>query len=471
MLHFRVCAANPLDACANIPVALTLAAPPAHPWRWIPTLYFGQGIPYVAVMTLAVVMYKNLGVGNTEIALWTSWLYLPWVIKPLWSPLVDLLGRKRVWIVGLQFVLGAAFASVALALHAPQWFQLTLAVFWLMAFASATHDIAADGFYLLALPERTQAAFVGVRSTFYRLAMIAGQGGLVVLAGLLHERAGGSAAEWAGAWATVMGLLAVGFVVLGLWHAWALPRPAGDGVVAVAAGPAGAPGTTGAARGGLRFGSGFALVFVAFFRQPGIGRVLAFLLLYRFAEAQLVKLIAPFLLDPVAAGGLGLRTQDVGIAYGTVGVAALTAGGLLGGWWISRIGLARALWPLVISMHAPNVLYVALAAAQPQSLALVAAAIGVEQFGYGLGFTAYMVFMLQVAAGPDEANPHKTAHYALATGFMALGMMLPGMAAGWLQQQLGYTAFFVWCCIATLPSIAAAAWVAPWIRARPRLAS
>ena len=197
--------------------------------------------------------------------------------------------------------------------------------------------------------------------------------------------------------------------------------------------------------------------------------MLAFLLLYRFAEAQLLKLVAPFLLDPRAVGGLALRTQDVGIAYGTVGVAALTAGGLLGGWWASRVGLARALWPLVICMHAPNLVYVALAAAQPQSLAFVSAAIAIEQFGYGLGFTAYMVFMLQVASGPGDANPHKTAHYALCTGFMALGMMLPGMGAGWLQQQIGYTAFFVWCCIATLPSVAATWGVAAAIRARPTL--
>jgi PAT family beta-lactamase induction signal transducer AmpG len=330
-------------------------------------------------------------------------------------------------------------------------------LFWLMAFASATHDIAADGFYLLALPERTQAAFVGVRSTFYRLAMIAGQGGLVVLAGWLHERAGGAAAAWVDAWATVLGLLAAGFGVLALWHAWALPRPAGDAVQR----------HDGTRPQGLW--SGFGEVFAAFFRQPDIGRVLAFLLLYRFAEAQLLKLVAPFLLDPRAAGGLALRTQDLGIAYGTVGVAALTAGGLLGGWWVSRVGLAHALWPLVICMHAPNLLYVALALAQPQGLGLVSAAIAVEQFGYGLGFTAYMVFMLQVASGPDDANPHKTAHYAICTGFMALGMMLPGMAAGWLQQQLGYAAFFAWCCVATLPSIAATASIAGRIRQRPTL--
>lgn len=419
---------------------------PAHPWRWIPTLYFGQGLPYVVVMTLSVVMYKNLGVSNTEIALYTSWLYLPWVIKPLWSPLVDLLGSKRRWIVALQFTVGAALAMVALTLQGPKFLQMTLAVLWLMAFASATHDIAADGFYMLALPQRGQAAFVGVRSTFYRLSMIAGQGGLVYLAGWLQERSGQPVA----AWSAVFWLLAALFAVAGLYHAWVLPRPMSD-----------VPAPRSA-----HFGADFAAVFKAFFRKPEIVRLLAFLLLYRFAEAQLLKLVTPFMLDPRAAGGLGLRTQDVGIAYGTVGVAALTIGGLLGGWLISRQGLKRLLWPLVLCMHLPNTVFVALALWQPDSLALVSAAVAVEQFGYGLGFTAYMVYMLMVAGGHDGrpgtdgaggASEHKTAHYALATGFMALGMMLPGMGAGWLQEQLGYTAFFVWACIATLPSFAAAA--------------
>ncbi len=411
----------------------------ARPWRWIPTLYFSQGLPYVVVMTLAVVMYKNLGVSNTEIALYTSWLYLPWVIKPLWGPLVDLLGRKRRWIVALQFTLGAALAMVALALPAPKFLQLTLAVLWLMAFASATHDIAADGFYMLALPQRTQAAFVGVRSTFYRLSMIAGQGGLVVLAGWLQERSGTPA----GAWAQVFWLLAALFMLAGLYHAGVLPRPAADV----------------AAPRSANFRADFVAVFLAFFRQPDIGRILAFLLLYRFAEAQLLTLVTPFMLDPRAAGGLGLRTQDVGVAYGTVGVAALTAGGLLGGWLVSRHGLQRLLWPLVLCMHLPNTVFVALALWQPESLALVSAAVALEQFGYGLGFTAYMVFMLMVAGGADGSAVHKTAHYALCTGFMALGMMLPGMGAGWLQERLGYTWFFVWTCVATLPSFAAAAWL------------
>jgi PAT family beta-lactamase induction signal transducer AmpG len=425
---------------ARPPTALP-APPTAHPWRWIPTLYLAQGVPYVVVMTLAVVLYKNLGVGNTEIALLTSWLYLPWVIKPLWSPLVDLLGAKRRWIVALQFAVGAALAAVALAVPGPRFLQATLALFWLMAFASATHDIAADGFYMLALPQRTQAAFVGVRSTFYRLAMIGGQGGLVVLAGWLAERGGGGPAAVAQGWATVFGVLALLFVAAALWHGWALPRPAED--VATAR--------------GAHFGADFVRVFGAFFAQAGIVRILAFLLLYRFAEAQLLKLVVPFLLDPPAAGGLGLKTQDVGIAYGTVGVTALTLGGLLGGWVISRGGLKRLLWPLMLCMHVPNLVFVALAAWQPTNLVLVSAAVALEQFGYGFGFTAYMVFMLMVAGGADGSAVHKTAHYALCTGFMALGMMLPGMWAGWLQGQLGYLGFFVWACVATLPSFGAAA--------------
>lgn len=390
-------------------------------------------------MTLAVVLYKNLGISNTEIALYTSWLYLPWVIKPLWSPIVDLLGTKRRWIVVLQFALGATLALVALTLPAPHFLQLTLAVFWLMAFASATHDIAADGFYLLAEPPHIQSAFVGVRSTFYRLAMIAGQGGLVYLAGWLQERTG----HVVTAWATVFSIAGIFFATMALYHLWVLPRPETDR-------PAERSGT---------FWADFAAVFVAFFRKPGIGRILAFLLLYRFAEAQLLKLVTPFMLDPQTAGGLGLRTQDVGIAYGTVGVSALVLGGLLGGWVIARAGLRKTLWPLMLCMHLPNLVFVALAAWQPTSLPLVSGAIAMEQFGYGFGFTAYLVYMLMVAGGPDGSSLHKAAHYALCTGFMALGMMLPGMWAGWLQDRLGYVNFFIWACVATLPSFVAAAMI------------
>ncbi|MCE2861813.1 MAG: hypothetical protein RIR76_3268 [Verrucomicrobiota bacterium] len=399
----------------------------ARPWAWIPTLYFAQGIPYVVVMTLSTVVYKNLGISNTDIALYTSWLYLPWVIKPLWSPLVDMFGTKRQWIVTLQFVIGLAFALVALTLPGPEFFRLSLAVFWLMAFASATHDIAADGFYLLALPQGQQSAFVGVRSTFYRLASLTAQGGLVYLAGLWQEKTG-SVVQ---AWGMVFGLLAAVFVAVGLHHAFALPRPAVDRPTA----------------GGDGLIREFVGVFAAFLRKPGIFLILAFLLLYRLGEAQALKLLSPFLLDARDKGGLGLSTREVGVVYGTVGIIALTVGGLLGGWAISRRGLKAMLWPMILATHVPVAAFLLLALYQPTSLWLIGGALAVEQFGYGFGFTAYMLYMMLVADGP-----HKTAHYAICTGFMALGMMLPGMAAGWIEDQVGYVKFFVWVLACTVPS-------------------
>lgn len=403
-----------------------------NPWAWIPTLYFGQGIPYVVVMTLSVIMYKNLEVSNTDIALYTSWLYLPWVIKPLWSPLIELFGTKRIWITALQFLVGVALAMVALTIPGPDYFRMTLAVFWLMAFASASHDIAADGFYMLALKTHEQAAFVGVRSTFYRLANIGGQGGLVYLAGELQERTGSMKT----AWSIVFFVLCAMFVALAIYHQFMLPKPALDQKTA---------------RGDDTMAE-FWRVFARFFSKPGIWVILGFLLLYRFPEAQLLKLATPFLLDKPELGGLGLSTKQVGIAYGTVGLIALTLGGLLGGWVISRVGLKRALWPLILIMHVPNAVFLLLAFAQPHNLWLVSTALAVEQFGYGLGFTAYLMYMIMVADGP-----HKTAHYAICTGFMALGMMLPGMWSGWLQAQIGYLWFFAWVLIATLPSFAMAA--------------
>jgi MFS transporter, PAT family, beta-lactamase induction signal transducer AmpG len=403
-------------------------------WRWIPTLYFSEGLPYVVAMTVSVVMYKNLGISNTDIALFTSWLYLPWVLKPLWAPLVDLIRTKRSWIVGLQFALGALLALVALAVPAPFFFRATLALFWLLAFSSASHDIAADGFYLLALPPHRQAAFVGVRSTFYQLAMIAGQGGLVYLAGSLTE-------TWADArraWSWVFILLAIMFVLAALYHSVVLPRPGAD-----------RPGER-----TPRPWMDFFAVFTAFFRKKDIKIILAFLLLYRLAQAQLLKLVIPFLLDGRQIGGLGLTTQQVGIIYGTIGIVALVLGGLAGGYAISRVGLKRMLWPMIVSMYLPATVFIVLSLLQPANLAVIGAALTVEQFGYGFGFTAYMVYMMMVADGE-----HRTAHYALCTGFMALGMMLPGMPAGWIQEHLGYVGFFTWVCIATVPSFAATALV------------
>jgi MFS transporter, PAT family, beta-lactamase induction signal transducer AmpG len=409
------------------------AAKRISPWAWVPSLYFAQGIPYVVVMTLSVVMYKNMGLSNTEIAYYTSWLNLPWVIKPLWSPLVEIFSTRRRWIWAMQFFVGTALALVAFSIPTTHFFQLTLAIFWLMAFSSATHDIAADGFYMLGLAQHQQAAFVGIRSTFYRVAMIAGQGGLVYLAGQLIA-ANASPKQ---AWQAVIGGLALVFFILGAHHFFALPKPESDQIFPAE--------KRGSARG---VWSTFLATFIQFFQRPNIGWILAFLLLYRFGEAQALKLVTPFLLDPRSQGGLGLSTSDVGLVYGTIGVIALTCGGLLGGLAISQRGLKQWIWPMMLACHIPNLIFVLLSLYQPTDRYLIAAAIAIEQFGYGFGFAAYLLFMIMVA---DGAN--KTAHYAICTGFMAAGMMLPGMASGWIQSQLGYTQFFVWVCLACVPSL------------------
>ena len=284
-----------------------------NPWAWVPTLYFAQGLPYVIVMTVSVIMYKRLGISNAEIALYTSWLYLPWVIKPLWSPVVDMLKKKRWWIVVMQLLVGTGLAGVALTIPAPGFFQYTLAFFWLLAFSSATHDIAADGFYMLALDEREQAYFVGIRSTFYRIAMLTGQGLLVIVAGFFEVRTGNIPL----AWSITFGILGVLFLLFFIYHRFLLPRPDSDF------------GTLQSQESNVLVGFGKTLV--SFFTKKNIVPALAFLLLFRLGEAQLVKLASPFMLDPSDAGGLGLSTGDVGIIYGTVGIIALTLGGILGG--------------------------------------------------------------------------------------------------------------------------------------------
>jgi len=405
-------------------------------WGWIPSLYFAEGIPYVLVMSMSVIMYKRLGISNVDIALYTSWLYLPWVIKPIWSPFVDILKTKRFWIVTMQLVLGAAMAGVALTLPGPDFFRWSLVFFWLMAFSSATHDIAADGLYMLAIDDSNQAWFVGIRSTFYRLSMIAGQGGLVMLAGQLEV----SLEDLSLAWSITMGIAAGMFLLLMVWHRFILPRPDADR--------------------SARFDpsvsvlAGFVETFKAFFTKKGVWVSILFILFYRFSEAQLVKMAQPFMLDPVDVGGLGLSTIEVGFIYGTVGVLFLTLGGLLGGFVAAKQGLRFWLWPMVVAINAPNAIYWLLSIGQPESLWLLNAAVAVEQFGYGFGLTAFMLYMIYAAEGE-----HKTAHFALLTGFMALGMMIPGMFSGWIQEMLGYQNFFVWILIATIPCFAVAALV------------
>ncbi len=588
------------------------------PWAWIPTLYFAQGLPYVAVMTISVIMYKRLGISNTDIALYTSWLYLPWVIKPFWSPFIDLLKTKRWWVVTMQMLVGAGLAGIAFTIPAPHFFQITLAIFWLVAFSSATHDIAADGFYMLALDTHDQAMYVGIRSTFYRVATIAGQGLLVILAGLLESNTGltplslevkagpqyaseialpstdyvtdsnndemhfvatpavleiGTAANpaqvdsvnawvkqqniangfaapetaattqsstaakgqelskfelfikntfgenrertqhqltgnigvikvclsqqpkpgekvvlntvhktgdqsifltqgdriefnadnWnkpayitiqvdpklkeassasfestsgniALAWSITFFVLAGFFIAICLYHKYILPKPASDRAVCEAT--------------ASNIFKEFFATFVTFFKKKQVWVAVLFMLLYRLPEAQLVKLINPFLLDPKELGGLGLTTGQVGLVYGTIGILGLTVGGIIGGIVAAKGGLRKWLWPMAWSISLTCATFVYLSYYQPDSLFIINLCVFIEQFGYGFGFTAYMLYLIYFSDGE-----HKTAHYAICTAFMALGMMLPGMAAGWLQELIGYKHFFYWvmiCCVATI---------------------
>lgn len=401
-----------------------------HPWWWIPTLYFAEGLPYMAVMTISTVMYKCLGIGNTGIAFYTAWLYLPWVIKPFWSPFVDIIRSKRWWVLAMQWAIAIAMASIAFALPASGFFQATLALFWLMAFASATHDIAADGFYMLALTEHQQSLFVGIRSLFYRISMVVGQGALVVVAAFVSD-------AWAqpkAGWIVVFGILAAFFALVASYHSFALPRPAADAMRS--------PRSRGEV---LRE---FTETFVAFFRKPQVGVALTFMLLYRLPEAQLVKMITPFMLDPTESGGLGLTPDQVGLVYGTIGVIGLMLGGIVGGLAAARRGLRYWLHPMAWSMSLTCLTFVYLAVAQPSAIWEIYLCVFVEQFGYGFGFTAYMLYLIYFSAGR-----FKTAHYSICTGFMALGMMLPGMAAGWITDHFSYVAFFIWtmiCCVATI---------------------
>ena len=411
------------------------------PWCWIPTLYIAEGLPYFAVNTLTVLIYTQLGISKTEMAFYTGWLYLPWVIKPFWSPFVDLVGTKRGWTILMQWIMAVCFASIAFLLPTSFFFASTLAVFWLLAFASATHDIAADGYYMIELTPHLQSAFVGVRSTFYRIASLIGQGGLVILAGWLERTYGNIAAAWSG----VFGILAVFFAAVAIWHIFFMPRNANDRAT-----------SNDTARGIL---AGFGRTFVTFFRKPHILSAILFMLLYRLPEALCIKLIQPFLIDPRANGGLQLTTSQLGFVNGTVGVIALLLGGILGGLAIARGGLKKWLWPMALSLTLPCFFYCLLAIFQPEGIAWISTAVFIEQFGYGFGFTAFMLYLIYFSQGESQ-----TSHYAFCTAFMALGMMLPGMAAGWIFDRLnsldlfgmgtgaGYVHFF-WlvmiCCLFT----------------------
>ena len=400
-----------------------------NPWAWVPTLYFAEGVPYVAVMTISVIIYKRLGLSNADITLYTSWLYLPWVIKPLWSPFVDMLRTKRWWILVMQILIAAALAGVAFTIPGPWWLQGSLAFFWLLAFSSATHDIAADGFYMLGLEQHEQAYFVGIRSTFYRIATIFSSGLLVGLAGVLQVLT----RSIAYAWSLVFYLIAGLFIALWLYHSWALPRPSED--------------NHRMQKSAKDIMNEFWNTLVTFFQKPQVWIGICFMLFYRMPEGLLAKVSALFLVDKMSNGGLGLSDVEFGMVQGTVGVIGLTLGGILGGIAASRDGLKRWLWPMVMAITIPDLVYVYLSYALPSSLLIINICIFLEQFGYGFGFSAYMLYLIYYSQGE-----HKTAHYALCTAFMALSMMIPGLFAGALQEAVGYQGFFlivVVCCAMT----------------------
>ncbi|MBC8376968.1 MAG: MFS transporter [FCB group bacterium] len=569
-------------------------------WAWIPSLYFAEGLPYTVVMLIAVVFYKRMGISNTEIALYTSWLYLPWVLKPFWSPLVDIVRTKRFWIVAMQLLVGAGLGGVVLTIPMPAFFQFTLAFFWLLAFSSATHDIAADGFYMIALSQHEQAWWVGIRSTFYRLAIIAGQGGIIIFAGMIESNTGlqdlsldvhatkglhieqqidpemlslseldtdlalaiqptilnielgtqssqsfdslvtrvnywnenrleqinsadldslafigysapepgkpvgNTAIAYIGlssrpeseeqtvvsfghesgdksiklisdtrlvfdrndwnipylalvqvhpnlkhevtatfiarsgniplAWIMSFAILTTMFVFFFVYHFFVLPKPGEDKGAVI--------------ESGAIFWKNYIKTFTAFFTKEKIGLAIAFILVYRFGEAQLVKIAPLFMIDSIEAGGLALTTQQYGFIYGTLGAIMLTLGGILGGFVSARQGLKYWILWMALAMKLPDVVYVYLSYVQPENFTMIAIMVGIEQFGYGFGFTAYMLYMITVAEGE-----HKTAHYAICTGFMALGMMIPGMFSGWLQETIGYQMFFIWVLVATIPGL------------------
>lgn len=415
------------------------------PWAWVPTLYFAQGIPYFIVNNISVLMFAKMGVPNGEMALFTNLLYLPWTIKPFWSPFIDIIKTKRWWIISMQILMSIAFILLTLSIPKPDeatiaagttpisMFTITLVLFIITAFASATHDIAADGFYMLALKQSDQAAFVGIRSTFYRLASIFGQGVLVAIAGAIELRNKDIPLSWT----ITMLVTAVMFSLVTFYHLFAIPKPTSDKSVLT-------PGTASAKAIFQEFGRTFA----TYFTKPGVWLAIAFMLLYRLPEAFLIKMCMPFLVASKEAGGLELSTAEVGIVYGTIGVIFLTVGGILGGLFASRIGLKKSIWWMAACMTLPCLTFVYLAIGQPDNLFAISTAIAIEQFGYGFGFTAYMLYMMYFSEGE-----FKTSHYAICTAFMALSMMIPGMFAGYLQEAVGYVNFFwivILCCAATI---------------------
>lgn len=410
------------------------------PWAWVPTLYFTEGIPYFLVNSISVMLFAKMGVPNDQLSFFTTLLYFPWFLKGLWSPFVDILRTKRWWIIAMQLLLTALCILLTISLPHPAaetiaakatsvgTFRFTLILFIIAAFASATHDIAADGFYMLAHDTKSQAAFVGIRSTFYRIAAVFSQGVIVYIAGYLENKTG----DIPGSWQITLGVTSAILLGVTLYHCFFLPHATED-----------QPREVKDYKEAMRE---LKESFVTFFTKPGVALAIAFMLLYRLSEGFLVKLCQPFLVDAretfiregqIIGGGLELSTDTVGLLYGTIGVICLLLGGILGGIYISKKGLKRSIWLMAAALTLPSFVYCYLSMAQPESLWLIGSAVSLEQFGYGFGFTAYMMYMMYFSDGP-----YKTSHYAICTAFMALSMMIPGFIAGSIEMAVGYSAFF-----------------------------
>jgi MFS transporter, PAT family, beta-lactamase induction signal transducer AmpG len=399
-----------------------------HSTAWVPTLYFAEGIPFFAVSTLAGILYKRLGLSNAAIGLYASLLLLPWSLKPLWSPLLEMFRTQKFFVVLLEFAGGLGLALVGLSLPLPGYFRYSIALFAVVALCSSTHDIAADGLYIASLTSREQAAYAGWQSGFYSLARLFAQGGLVVLAGLFERRMGVPHA-----WMAIFALMGVILIAMSFYHGRMLPsgrvdrRPENSAQMAAT----------------------FWDVVVTFFRKPHIYVLLIFILLYRAGEGQVVRMGPPFLLDHRSLGGLGLATDEVGTIYGTFGSIAFLAGSFLGGYFASWLGLRRALLPLICAMNLPNLAYVYLSATLPSSPVVIGAALSTEMFGYGFGYVGVMLLMMQEIA----PGKYQTAHYAFANSLMNLGLMIPGTVSGKIEMALGYRNFFIWVLVCSIPAM------------------
>lgn len=408
----------------------------ASPLRWVPSLYFAMGLPFVVLNMVAAILYKDMGVSDAQIAFWTSLIMWPWTIKFLWSPFLELYRTKKFFVVATQLLSGVLFGLAALALRLPSFFAVTIALFAVVAFSGATHDIAADGVYMSELTAEQQARYIGWQGAFYNLAKLVATGGLVWLAGWLCKgfagRTAGETEAFGMSWTVILAILCVLLVAAGLWHLKVLPQ----GGAAAAEGHSLSEGIA-----GLR------AVVADFFRKPHIWTSIAFIILYRLGEGFVMKIVPLFLKTPLAEGGLGLSNQQIGLYYGTFGAGAFLLGSLLAGYYIAGRGLRRTLLSLVCVFNLPFAVYALLAWFQPQSMWLVGGGILIEYFGYGFGFVGLTLYMMQQVA----PGPYRMAHYAFASGIMNLSVMVTGMASGFLSDWLGYRFFFLAVMAATVP--------------------